>query len=898
MKAIKVFGLRNYTINNIIKLPIVPNDVKTIAVDFSNDVSEDKYNRWQFVFGSRINSNNNAFCCIIRYDKLWINIGSTDTTTDIPMSIGKHHIEYTNDFNNKVCNITLDDKYKTSENITQYSNNTISLYSIPGNTEINQTFQGTIYKVHIIKTDNTIVDYVPAIYDGKLGFIDESLIGSDISSNKFYAEAIVGGLRAVYDFSQIIALQIAEGNVVKIEDKDGKVLWNSVNKLAYGVRWNSVSQATTQCERIGNLELHKTLPIQSRFKVCIHQGKDIQYYCDPNDSRFVDFNNKDNKDTIKKETFTINNESILDGTLIINNIDALKKTLPDVKSINDTGNNSYIILEDTIDDKFINYRWLYAFVKMTYKDDSNVSNTIIGRIIYIEVKTKTFIIEIQADLLDITITNIELGCSINGYDGEIGVDTGGKFYQWSKDNDGNGNEVWQSLYKCVSYAREIKRHIIGIDRACVLNTAFNDDKWGWIGKLESNTAVDVINYHVNLRGGTNSTTFDNQLGIDNFRCQLGKARTNLPLATMRQYSQKTDGGQMLYKQIWEAIVWAYIIEYADFDVKKNYNASLTSQGYHQGGLDNGVIGGNDLADYNNNEKFTPNDYTLELGNHTGIKARAAKQFTIQVSANNYWNNYDTTSRITGTRSSNNKTLTITSTKVQTTDWNIYANANTVGGVTTYKITGLTDGQTIVFKREKGNLTITADGTYDVEWGTGNNQRKLYFGKLQTECNIVIEIITAPAYNLVQSQVAWNVPHYRGFNVFWYGDIWINVDNMLTKYDTTKQKRIWYYTDDITKFDNNIDNKEHQTEGLGAVSDSWLQEIKVNNKGDIVPSKISDYTSYKNCYHWNGVDPSVHTTFVGGWSGDGSGCGLLCLDVTDGSGHAGSDFGFAKCTIID
>lgn len=88
------------------------------------------------------------------------------------------------------------------------------------------------------------------------------------------------------DFSKVTSLQIPEGNVTKIEDKEGNILWANINKVAYGVRWNSVNQATTACERIGNLELHKTLPIQSRFKVCIHKGKEIQYYCHPDDSRF------------------------------------------------------------------------------------------------------------------------------------------------------------------------------------------------------------------------------------------------------------------------------------------------------------------------------------------------------------------------------------------------------------------------------------------------------------------------------------------------------------------------------------------------------------------------------------------------------------------------------------
>ena len=671
------------------------------------------------------------------------------------------------------------------------------------------------------------------------------------------------------DFSKVTSLQIPEGNVTKIQDKEGNILWANISKVAYGVRWNSVNQATTACERIGNLELHKTLPIQSRFKVCIHKGKNIQYYCHHNDSRF----REDNTGYVKTLPIVL-----------------LSEVQPAI--IEDT--DTTVKIRHTItDDIFADYKYLYAFIKV-YTDNTTGN---VCRITKIDTTNKTAYLE-SNHTFESGDYSVELGCSINGYDGEIGVDTGGKFYQWSIDNDGDNNEVWQSLYKCVPYAREIKRHIIGIDRACVLNVAFNDTKWGWIGSLESNTAVNVINYHTNLRGGTNSSSWDKYLGVDNFRCQLGKARTSLPLATMRSYSQKTDGGQMLYKQIWEAIVWSYVIEYADFNVKKAYNPELTTEGYHQGGLGNGITGGTDLGNYNNNEKFVPNDYTLELGNNTGIKTRSARQWYIPVAANHYWNNYDITNRVIATKSSDNKILTITSTKILNTDWNIYANANVVGGITKYKITGLTDGQTVVFKREKGNLTITDDGTYDVEWGTGNNKRKIYFGKLQTECNIVIEILSAPAYNIVQNQIAWNVPHWRGFNVFWYGDIWINIDNMLTKYDTTKQKRIWYYTDDVSKFSNNITNKEHQIEDLGNITENWLQEVRINNKGDIIPSKIANNVNYKNSYHWNNTDSSIHTTFAGGGSASGSRCGLLCLSAGADAGFARSYAGFAKVTILD
>lgn len=691
------------------------------------------------------------------------------------------------------------------------------------------------------------------------------------------------------DFSKVTLLRIPEGNVTKIEDGEGKILWANINKVAYGVRWDSVNQATTACERIGNLELHKTLPIQSRFKVCIHKGKEIQYYCNPNNSRFVDFNNDNNKDEINDVVFNIKDRDVLGNIFWFGNDSQGATSLDD-----ESTNNYYMIVTDA---RFLDYRWLYAYVKITASD----GNIYIGRIIKIDVSTKQATIELSQDLDDVQpFTNIELGCSINGYDGEIGVDTGGKFYQWSVDNDGAGNEVWQSLYKCVPYAREIKRHIIGIDRACVLNVAFNDTKWGWIGSLEANTAVNVINYHTNLRGGSNTTDFDKYLGVDSFRCQLGKARTNLPLATMRSYSQKTDSGQMLYKQIWEAIVWSYVIEYADFDVKKAYNNSLTTEGYHQGGLGNGVIGGKDLANYNNNEKFAPNDYTLEFGNNTGIKTRTARQYGIPVAANHYWNNYTIDNSMLTALDGSYKVLTIMYIMNPNTDYNIKASGNVVGGTVKYKITGLTGGQTIVFKREKGNLTITTDGTYDVEWGTSNVERKIYFNEFQSNCNIVIEILSAPSYNIIQgNQIAWNVPHYRGFNVFWYGDTYINVDNMLSKYDTTKQKRILYYTDDITKFSDDISNKEHQIEGSAKIDNAdWLREVRINNKGDIFPVKNTTTNIYKHAANISGKSTDIVATYIGGSNAIAGTNNIFSFYLKYIPAAKYTETGFVKVTILD
>ena len=34
------------------------------------------------------------------------------------------------------------------------------------------------------------------------------------------------------DFSKVTSLQIPEGNVTKIQDKEGNILWSNINKVA------------------------------------------------------------------------------------------------------------------------------------------------------------------------------------------------------------------------------------------------------------------------------------------------------------------------------------------------------------------------------------------------------------------------------------------------------------------------------------------------------------------------------------------------------------------------------------------------------------------------------------------------------------------------------------------
>lgn len=687
------------------------------------------------------------------------------------------------------------------------------------------------------------------------------------------------------DFNKVTAIEIPEGKVTKIEDKDGNVLWSALpdpNKYAYGIRWDHTvpdSQATTACERIGNLELHKTLPIQSKFATCIHQGTNIKYWCDPNDSRF----RKDNTG------FRIVNERIY----LEHTTDAEKNAVPSDYSPSATYDYTIQFPDDTLNKyeeaKLLvtTYKYLYAWIK--------INDTNIARVNKVDtVNKKAYITTDGLITGEAIVPTLEFGCSINGYDGEISVYTP-KFYIWS-DKGGAGNEVWQSEKKCVSYARKVKAHLIGISRCPLLRTAMNDDKWGWLNTLSANTAVSVVNYQPNLRGGDNNTDYDQYLGDNNFRTMLGKADSKTILSRMRTYTQKIKGSQILYYQIWNAIVWCYFIEYADFDVQKAFNSNLTDEGYHQGGLGGGLAHVDEINKYNEGTPCVPVDYTLLFGNNTKIIQKPSHSFYVKTEDNTSWRYWIISDGLTYTiDGSNDKILNITSIYAYFS-YILRTSGVHVGGTHRYKIEGLTGGQTIVFKRQQGNLTITTDGEYDVNWGSNySGNREITFGMTQESCNVKITILSSPAYAYTFTQRQLNIPCYRGFNTFWYGDVWLHIENFISKYDSTSKKRNFYFTDNPDNFSNDIENKERII-SIDVLDNNWSKDIAVSKTADLITNKVSDNPNYMNSYRRDSLIQSI--PLVGGKysSTKDSRCGLTSLDFSYSS-NAGLQC-YVKCYIID
>lgn len=79
-------------------------------------------------------------------------------------------------------------------------------------------------------------------------------------------------------------------------------------------------------------------------------------------------------------------------------------------------------------------------------------------------------------------------------------------------------------------------------------------------------------------------------------------------------------------QAHKAITWLFVVEYANRNSQAAYNASLTSEGYHQGGLGAGVTTGLDGDTYN----YVTTGTTDSLGNSTGVVSFTGTNITVSV----------------------------------------------------------------------------------------------------------------------------------------------------------------------------------------------------------------------------------------------------------------------------
>lgn len=359
---------------------------------------------------------------------------------------------------------------------------------------------------------------------------------------------------------------------------DGEATWEDLNAyvdttdlLAYGVQWTE-GQIDPHLTRIGNLSMHKTLPIQSQMRGCIAQGKEIQYWLNEEDWNY------------RKDPVVIN-MSYNASSRILTPVDGTTQI-------------------------FTTFRYNYSQVKINGSLEAQITD--------IRTATSTAQIEIisDPDSLATGIYPVEIGAVLNGYEGTVKVYIP-EFYIRGYE-DGNIRKVYISTVQIdPSWTKQ---------PACLLDAwgcTFLQSKppteFGYLSTIPVNSPVAVCNQEEYLRGGGNRANLDQYISTDKFRSDLNKPASYVLLANARNYAKQIGSHLLSYEEYKNIFYWLWVIEYANFNSQEAFNDELTSEGYHQGGMGAGLttINGTYWALYNNYRSLTPCGQTRKIGNGTG-----------------------------------------------------------------------------------------------------------------------------------------------------------------------------------------------------------------------------------------------------------------------------------------
>ena len=364
----------------------------------------------------------------------------------------------------------------------------------------------------------------------------------------------------------------ADFRAIAFEDLPDDIRVSVLDLMSYGIYWRP-NVADPVVTRVGNMSYHRTLPIQNNMRGCIAQMKDgakIMYFLDPTDWRWKE---SSKRIILKSQTLTVTGDTY-------------------------TLTNS-------------------VFSTLQYENQWLKINNIPCQVLAIDTSTNTATIKPDSSINAGTY-DVELGAVLNGYDGEVMVLVP-EFWIKSWDTDTH-REVRISPSKIDDTWEHQPKILIAAYHDTILNTV--PENMGYLSTLEANSALSVMNTNSYCRGGNNSSTYDAYITSDRFRSMLGKPRTSISRATMRANCRKSGKEILSYLQYKRVLYWLYFIEYANFNCQAEFNSELTSEGFRQGGLGDGVTAVNDSYwdFYNGCNPLTPNGYTNEFGNGTNIKA--------------------------------------------------------------------------------------------------------------------------------------------------------------------------------------------------------------------------------------------------------------------------------------
>lgn len=189
--------------------------------------------------------------------------------------------------------------------------------------------------------------------------------------------------------------------------------------------------------------------------------------------------------------------------------------------------------------------------------------------------------------------------NLTGADGMVMVEMPDMYVRF--EHDGNKRRTLFSIYALPGFAKWSKMY--GSAYEASLNRTNN--------KLSS-----VVNVTADYRGGVNNASWDGT-----YRSLLGMPVTNINLTAFRTYARNrgTNWNCNTY-EFQKRAYWMFVVEYATLNSQKAFNAELNSEGYHQGGLGDGVtiLNYSKWGTFNSYNPFIPCGTTNSLGNKTGV----------------------------------------------------------------------------------------------------------------------------------------------------------------------------------------------------------------------------------------------------------------------------------------
>lgn len=623
--------------------------------------------------------------------------------------------------------------------------------------------------------------------------------------------------------------------------------------LAYGVEWD-ITVSDPVLTRIGNTQLHKTLPIQSGMYGCICQGSVIRYRLSDEDWRF------------RREPITTQvTLEVNDGVITIKASEFNTKQYE----------KQWIIIND-----------------IKIQIDSIATDT----------GTATLVNNEYTGTLQSGQFTCELGSVRNGYDGTVKVYVPG-FYIKST-SEGNKRRVYLSTSQIDSTYSYQPPVLVDAYKCTILNTVPED--MGYLSTLSVNTPISVANTNTYCRGGNNNSSFDQYLQSDPRRTQLGKPRTSIARATMRNYASSIGAHLMSYEEYKNIFYWLYVVEYANFNSQDTYNPSLDDNGYSQGGLGSGVttMNSNVWNGYNNYYPLTPCGYLDSVGNNSGIEPQVLGEFSMSITPTTSWSSWSLSTYRHGIYNSNKATInrngnTATITNVASSGEILYTSSLVAVGFATYTVSGLQSGQQVQFTCSgQTTQTLNSDGQITMDWGTDGAQTRYVRVNFTGECNITIVCNSTTETTANYPSQSITVNRWRGFdNPF--GDIWTNLDGVIIDADAANHANQMDYVYTCNTPENFADTitEKYQKIAESTHSEGYVKSFDLGDTANIIASSIGgSATTYMCDYHWTGnADTTLRTLRVGGHAYDGSAAGLGYLSSAYGVSISAADVGFRLVT---